>query len=400
MKLKNLLVKHLIPMLLIVAMTIPMGTALGKYVASQSGALKLTVKTAETGGYLMKGTEFSAVIPSLTWQSSSVPAFSSYNTETKKILAITGAAMLNWRYPAGQTKEFKVIFGNTDDYKSIVTGAVSASKLLNYYPYLDGAWTTILLSNANQVFYGDVSDKKDGSVRLYVNYGGSEIYILSTKGGSVIANADSSHLFDSWYVKTLDLTNLYLGNVQKADYMFKDCQILQTVYTKSGNELTHASGTGMFSNCWYLKGGNGTQCNGTSNIGATYARIDAAGKPGYFTAKTRMMMFSPAPATEPTVYEPLINQYFQSEAALPAGAVQEEYNLYRLESMPSDFTLREWQGQLSAAADEGFSFYGWRVIYGSGSEVCSHDQLKAFLTPLYEENPSLVLEMKPLYIAE
>jgi hypothetical protein len=41
----------------------------------------------------------------------------------------------------------------------------------------------------------------------------------------------------------------------------------------------------MFDACTKLKGGNNTTYN-ASRINATYARVDKAGQPGYFTAKS------------------------------------------------------------------------------------------------------------------
>ena len=95
---------------------------------------------------------------------------------------------------------------------------------------------------------------------------------------------------------TLDLTSFKTANVKNMTNMFNNATILKNIYVSS-NFVTSAvvpftnATTGevisneanMFYNCKKLVGGNGTTYN-ASFIDKTYARIDADGTPGYFSA--------------------------------------------------------------------------------------------------------------------
>lgn len=68
--------------------------------------------------------------------------------------------------------------------------------------------------------------------------------------------------------------------------MFYSCSKLVTIYADDGWSTDCVKySTSMFSSCTALVGGNGTVYN-SSYTDATYARIDTAETPGYFTAKT------------------------------------------------------------------------------------------------------------------
>ena len=84
---------------------------------------------------------------------------------------------------------------------------------------------------------------------------------------------------------TLDLSNFDTSNVQMMNNMFSGCSNLQTIYV-SNKWSTNAVGgsTSMFYGNTKIVGGNGTAYN-SSYIDATYARIDTASTPGYFTYK-------------------------------------------------------------------------------------------------------------------
>lgn len=69
-------------------------------------------------------------------------------------------------------------------------------------------------------------------------------------------------------------------------YMFRGCSGLTTIYVSDSWSTDSVSiSSGMFSSCNNIIGGNGTTYN-SSYIDKTYARIDKAGAPGYFTAGT------------------------------------------------------------------------------------------------------------------
>ena len=84
---------------------------------------------------------------------------------------------------------------------------------------------------------------------------------------------------------TLDLSSFDTRKVTDMSDMFYDCNALTTIYVSDTWSTTNVtSSSNMFSKCTKLVGGNGTAYN-SSYTDKTYARIDTASTPGYFTAK-------------------------------------------------------------------------------------------------------------------
>ena len=88
---------------------------------------------------------------------------------------------------------------------------------------------------------------------------------------------------------TLDLSTFDTSNVTDMQEMFNGCTSLKTVYVNNTFVTTAVTeSTNMFKNCNVIEGGMGTTLNG-SYLDKTYARIDAAGIPGYFTGKNSLI---------------------------------------------------------------------------------------------------------------
>ena len=84
---------------------------------------------------------------------------------------------------------------------------------------------------------------------------------------------------------TLDLSNWNTSNVTNMNNMFFSCKTLTTVFASENfNTDAVTISANMFYDCVGLVGENGTTYD-TSHINKEYARIDAEGTPGYFTAK-------------------------------------------------------------------------------------------------------------------
>jgi len=64
--------------------------------------------------------------------------------------------------------------------------------------------------------------------------------------------------------------------------MFNSCSSLTTIYGGDWIKNESLNSSQMFIGCTSLVGGNGTSYN-SYYTDATYARIDRAGTPGYFT---------------------------------------------------------------------------------------------------------------------
>ena len=81
---------------------------------------------------------------------------------------------------------------------------------------------------------------------------------------------------------TLDLSNFNTANVTTMYMMFNSCSSLTTIYGGDWIKNVSLNSSQMFTACTSLVGGNGTSYN-SYYTDATYARIDRAGTPGYFT---------------------------------------------------------------------------------------------------------------------
>ena len=89
---------------------------------------------------------------------------------------------------------------------------------------------------------------------------------------------------------SLDVSKFDTSQVTDMSYMFDSCSKLSKIYVSEYNETTGKGWTTknvtdsvrMFTSATKLVGGNGTVYN-SSNVDATYARIDKEGEPGYLT---------------------------------------------------------------------------------------------------------------------
>ena len=80
---------------------------------------------------------------------------------------------------------------------------------------------------------------------------------------------------------SLDVSNFDTAKATSFVRMFYGCSGLTTII--AGDWSASVTSTNMFNGCTSLVGGNGTTYN-SSHIDATYAHIDVADNPGYFTA--------------------------------------------------------------------------------------------------------------------
>lgn len=89
-------------------------------------------------------------------------------------------------------------------------------------------------------------------------------------------------------ITQLDLSHWVSGDFKNSEKMFQDCSNLRTIVASDKLKfpaVTPTSNSDVFLNCSRLIGGNGTTYD-LGRVDATYARIDAPGTPGYFTAAT------------------------------------------------------------------------------------------------------------------
>ena len=80
---------------------------------------------------------------------------------------------------------------------------------------------------------------------------------------------------------SLDVSNFNTANATTFQSMFRNCSGLTTITANDWSATV--TSTDMFTGCTSLVGGNGTTYD-ASHVDASYAHIDVADNPGYFTA--------------------------------------------------------------------------------------------------------------------
>ena len=107
-----------------------------------------------------------------------------------------------------------------------------------------------------------------------------------------LSNFDTSNVTDMsnmfWFssASVIDVSGFDTSKVTNMDYMFYDSKA-KTIYVSDKfvtNKVTIANSANMFTGATNLVGGNGTKYN-SLHVDKTYARIDTASTPGYFTSK-------------------------------------------------------------------------------------------------------------------
>ena len=103
---------------------------------------------------------------------------------------------------------------------------------------------------------------------------------------SNVINMESMFAFCYGALIEIDISSFDVSNVTNMTEMFYYCRKLTTIYSASNADWKSytATSVNMFSNCDRLIGGNGTAYN-SDNVTTSYAHVDTADNPGYFTAK-------------------------------------------------------------------------------------------------------------------
>ena len=112
-----------------------------------------------------------------------------------------------------------------------------------------------------------------------------------------VSNFDTSNVTDISYmflgcsnIENLDLSSFNTNNTKNMQDMIANCKNLKTIYVSEYDSETNkgwstssvTNSANMFNNSLNLVGGNGTTYD-SNHLDATYARIDTADTPGYFT---------------------------------------------------------------------------------------------------------------------
>lgn len=144
----------------------------------------------------------------------------------------------------------------------------------------------------------DVSNVTDTS---YMFYRSTSLTSIDLSGWNTTKLQNTKGMFAGYYtpggyrlsaenypmaIASIDLSGWDAKNLKNISYMFYRCESLQTVYANdTWNSKSVNNTIDVFNNCLALKGGNGTNWTSSYASDSTYARVDKAGAPGFFTQK-------------------------------------------------------------------------------------------------------------------
>ena len=157
----------------------------------------------------------------------------------------------------------------------------------------DSNFNTSKVNNMNSMFSSTNATTLDLSnfdTSKVTNMGsmffGSKVNNLDLSNFDTSNVTDMSNMFWFSSASVIDVSGFDTSKVMNMDYMFYDSKA-KTIYVSDKfvtNKVTIANSANMFTGATNLVGGNGTKYN-SSHVDKTYARIDTASTPGYFTSK-------------------------------------------------------------------------------------------------------------------
>ena len=120
---------------------------------------------------------------------------------------------------------------------------------------------------------------------MHSMFSNSAVTSLNLDGFNTKSVTDMSYMFYNVKVETLDVSSFDTSKVTDMNYMFGTNTKLITIYASGKFVVDNVTnGKNMFTNSSNLVGGNGTKYD-SSKVDKTYALIDTAETPGYFTLK-------------------------------------------------------------------------------------------------------------------
>lgn len=144
----------------------------------------------------------------------------------------------------------------------------------------------MMFQNCTALTSLDLSNFNTASAKTFLRmfYGCSGLTSLNLSNFNTANVTDFSSMFYSCSgLTSLDLSNFDTSNATSFMSMFRSCSTLLTIYSGDWDVSPSSNSSFMFADCTSLVGGNGTTYD-VYHIDASYAHIDVAGNPGYFTA--------------------------------------------------------------------------------------------------------------------
>ena len=206
-----------------------------------------------------------------------------------------------------------------------------------------------------------VFDSSFATVRpQWVNSWFSGMTNLTTIEGMEYFNFSETRRFNNLFsncssLTEIDLSHFTPGTGCAMGQMFYGCTNLKTIVVASNWTLNIVSnGDNMFGGCSSLVGGKGTVCDGTNNIGRTYACIDSGtSAPGYLTDGSRVQYYAYDASTNTMTYY-YDRFYAQREAELGVGSVVTENE----QAWDSYYWVQDCQNVQTIVFDESFKDAG------------------------------------------
>ena len=235
---------------------------------------------------------------------------------------IARAQDVSWTLDASTTTSVKFVrnydVSNYQFVKTIADGLIEVYKKDGEYIFMyegdiyapeDSTYLFGGLANLAHIDFSNFNTSRVTSMNSMF-YGGHSLTTLDLSNFDTSNVTDMTSMFHACKaLTTLDLSNFDTANVTKMQSMFHGCEVitslrlsnfstsnvttmqnmfifcyaLVTIYSGDWSKASLSESTDMFRGCTSLIGGNGTAFN-PYNVSATYARIDRAGTPGYFTA--------------------------------------------------------------------------------------------------------------------
>ena len=180
-------------------------------------------------------------------------------------------------YTSKVTSMWAMFFKN--ETKTLDLSSLDTSEVTNMnYMFNNSKATNINLKNVS-------TENVIGMQAMFVSTSVSTLDLTSFNTNKV---TDTSDMFYGSSFETLDISSFDTSNVVSMNSMFSSCSNLKTIFASNKFVTTAITseygGSSMFDNSPNLVGGNGTTYDSTK-VDKTYARIDTADAPGYFTAK-------------------------------------------------------------------------------------------------------------------
>ena len=243
-------------------------------------------------------------------------------------------------------RDMQYMFSSCSSLKSLDVSPLKTDKITNMkgmFKY-DSGLTVLDVSGFDMSAVEDISEMFASCRNLQsVNVSGWDTQNVTNM---------SSTFTESGSLTELDLSSWNTSNVTTMRAMFNYDSKLKTVYVSGLWNSAHVTDSMyMFTDCNSLVGGNGTKWNSSYDY-LTYARIDTADAPGYFTAKESTLIADENSENSVEVAELSVDQPVKKATDETAEKAVSETAVENLNSpAPSDQATNSNDNEAETASD-------------------------------------------------